>query len=207
MTQVIGRALRARYFCCINNTPVLMLPFAIINFHELCPAELCEVIAHKFHTPVEQTAEQVLSYFAIDRQDDQQAPPATDIQHLLFSRMQAEILQLVRKEGTILFPVVITAYGNREDVRCIQPATYHSIRSSHQKITLLLQKLRQVTDNYQLQATWSNAYKLCVGDMYSLEQLVHQWIYVTQNILYPAVTKPGTMIIRQDDLPHSSSID
>ncbi|SHL90211.1 hypothetical protein SAMN05444266_105413 [Chitinophaga jiangningensis] len=184
-----------------------MLPFAIINFHELCPAELCEVTVHKFHTPVEQTAEQVMSYFLLDRQDDGNAPAAADIQHLLFSRMQAEILQVIRKESTILFPVIEKAQENQENIRCIQPNTYQSIRSSYQKITLLLQKLRQVTGNYQLQPSWSNAYKLCIGDMYLLELLVHQWMYVTQNILYPAVTKPGTIMIQQDDLPHSSSID
>ncbi|MBV7528630.1 hypothetical protein [Chitinophaga sp. sic0106] len=184
-----------------------MLPFAIINFHELCPAELCEVTVHKFHTPVEQTADQVISYFLHDLQDDRKAPAAANIQHLLFSRLQAEIFQVIRKESTILFPVIEKASENKEDPRCIQPTTYQTIRSSYQKITLLLQKLRQVTGNYQLQPTWSNAYKICIGDMYVLEQLVHQWMYVTQNILYPAVTKPGTILIQQDDLPHSSSID
>ncbi|MFB6455928.1 hypothetical protein ACE38W_11715 [Chitinophaga sp. Hz27] len=184
-----------------------MHAFAIINFHELTPPALCDVVRHKFHHAIEQAADQVASYFTLERQDDTFAPSSADIQQLLFSRLHAEVIQTIRKEDTILYPVIKSQQPQSPPIKCIQHATFVTIRHSFQKITLLLQKIRQVAGNYQIQSNWSSAYKLCINDMYITEQLIMQWIYVTQNILYPSVTKPGTIIIEQNDFNNATSID
>ncbi|MBV8254727.1 MAG: hypothetical protein JO154_19150 [Chitinophaga sp.] len=184
-----------------------MHAFAIINFHELSPTTLCDVVVHKFHTPIEQTADQIMTYFNLELQDDSKVSGSATIQQLLFSRLHAEISQVIRKEATILYPVIREKCLLEEKCKCIQPTTYESIRQAFQKITLLLHKLRQVSANYQIQQTWSSSYKLCISDLYMLEQLVQQWLYIEQNILYPAVTKPGTIIVQQDELNNTSSID
>ncbi len=54
-----------------------MYTYATINFYELTPAELCDVISQKFHVPMEMAAEQIMSYFELERQDDPTAPSAT----------------------------------------------------------------------------------------------------------------------------------
>ncbi|HEY9256937.1 hypothetical protein [Chitinophaga sp.] len=97
-----------------------MFAYSIINFHELPLGSLCDVIANKFHLPIQQTA--------------------------------------------------------------------------------VLQKLRQISANYQLQEHWSTTYKLCVSDIFITEQLLHQWIYVAQNILYPAAIPGHTVVITQHDI-------
>ncbi|RAJ85419.1 hypothetical protein CLV59_102122 [Chitinophaga dinghuensis] len=184
-----------------------MHAFAIINFHELSPTTLCDVVVHKFHHPIEQTADEIMTYFNLELPDDSQVAGSAAIQQLLFSRLHAEFSQVIRKEATILYPVIREKCVLEEKYKCIQPATYESIRQAFQKITLLLQKLRQVSDNYQIQQTWSSEYKLCVSNLYMLEQLIQQWLYIEQNILYPTVTKPGTIIVQQDELNNTSSID
>lgn len=184
-----------------------MHAFAIINFHELTPSALCEVMKHKFHHAIEHTADQVVSYFTLELQDDTTVPAVADIQHLLFARLHAEIIQTIRKEDTILYPVIKSQEPQSPPIKCIQHGTYTTIRNSFQKITLLLQKIRQVSGNYQIQTNWSSAYKLCINDLYITEQLVMQWIYVAQNILYPSVTKPGTIVIDQNDFNNATSID
>lgn len=83
-----------------------MFAYSIINFHELTPGNLCNVIANKFHFPIQHLAEQVMTYFYLERQEDSNAPAATDLQQLLFGKMQTEITQIIRKETTVLFPVI-----------------------------------------------------------------------------------------------------
>ncbi|WP_212001011.1 hypothetical protein [Chitinophaga sp. HK235] len=184
-----------------------MHPYAIINFHELTPAALCDVITSKFHQPIEHTAEEIMAWFNLERQDDPSAPATADLQQLLFTKMQTEFTQLMRKETSIIFPVIRNAAIHNKGQKSLQPAVYDSIQQSFQKIILLLQKLRQVTGNYLLQGHWSAAYKICISDMYSLEQLLQQWIYVEQNILYPAVLPANTIVIRQEEIINTVSID
>lgn len=43
-----------------------MHPYAIINFHELCPAARCDVIVSKFHQPIEHTADEIINTVSID---------------------------------------------------------------------------------------------------------------------------------------------
>jgi hypothetical protein len=56
-----------------------MFAYSIINFHELTPGSLCNVIANKFHFPIHQLADQVMTYF--------RSPPTissrnTGVQHI-----------------------------------------------------------------------------------------------------------------------------
>lgn len=180
-----------------------MFAYSIINFHELTPGNLCNVIANKFHFPIHHLADQVMTYFNLERQEDLSAPSAADLQQLLFSKMQTEIAQLVRKETMVLFPVIRNLSAQHNHKKNIRPAAYDSIQQSFQKILLLLSKLRQISANYQLQDQWSTAYKLCVGDIFISEQLIQQWIYVEQNILYPAAIPGHTMIISQQDIKNA----
>ncbi|MCW3462475.1 hypothetical protein [Chitinophaga nivalis] len=184
-----------------------MYASAIINFHELSPATLCDVITNKFHLPIEHTAAQIMAYFNLEKQEDSSAPATADLQQLLFVKLQTEISQLIRKEATILFPVIRNITTHNTGKKSIQPAAYDSVLQSFQKILLLLQKIRQVSANYLLQRHWSSAYKICISDLYSLEQLTQQWIYVEQNILYPAAMPGHAPAMQEDEFNNQLSID
>jgi hypothetical protein len=106
-----------------------MFAYSIINFHELTPGNGCNVIANKFHSPIQHLTEQVMTYFHLEKQEDSNAAVAADLQQLLFGK-----------------------------------------------------------------------YKLCMGDMFLAEQLLQQWIYVAQNILYPAAIPGHTINITQHDI-------
>jgi iron-sulfur cluster repair protein YtfE (RIC family) len=177
-----------------------MFAYSIINYHELTPGLLCNVIANKFHTPIQQLIDQVMTYFNLERQEDRQAPPSADLQHLLFGKMQTETSQLIRKESTVLFPVIRNASALNKSTKNLQPGAYDSIQQSFHKIILLLQKLRQVSSNYQLQQHWSAEYKICINDMMVTEQVIQQWIFIEQNILYPAAIPGHTIIVSQNEI-------
>ncbi|GEP92846.1 Iron-sulfur cluster repair protein YtfE, RIC family, contains ScdAN and hemerythrin domains [Chitinophaga terrae (ex Kim and Jung 2007)] len=177
-----------------------MFAHSIINYHELTPGLLCNVIANKFHAPIQQLIEQVMAYFNLEKQEDGKAPQAADLQHLLFGKMQAETNQLIRKETSVLFPVIRNASILNKGQKTLQPGAYDSIQQAFQKILLLLQKLRQVSANYQIQQHWSAEYKLCIGDMIATELLIQQWIYIEQNILYPATLPGQTTVISHADI-------
>lgn len=177
-----------------------MFAYSIINFHEQTPGNLCNVIANKFHYPIHHLAEQVMAYFNMERQEDLNAPATADLQQLLFGKMYSEITELISKETTVLFPVIRNTSSRNKNQKNIRPAAYDSIQQSFQKILLLLQKPRQISANYQLQKHWSPEYKLCVNDIFTTEQLLQQWIYVEQNILYPAAIPGHTIVITQHDI-------
>ncbi|SEW12372.1 hypothetical protein [Chitinophaga arvensicola] len=177
-----------------------MLSYSIINFHELTPGNLCNVIANKFHLPINHQTEQVMTYFNLERQEDRSAPSAADLQQLLFGRLQAETAQLIRKETSVLFPVIRNACALNKEQKSIPSTVYQSIQQSFEKVLLLLQKIRQISGNYQLQEHWSAAYKLCVSDIFVTEQLLQQWIYVEQNILYPAAIPGHTIVVTEHEI-------
>lgn len=188
-----------------------MYTYSTINFYELTPAQLCDVISQKFHIPMEMAASQIMSYFELERQDDPTAPAAADLQQLLFHKMQGELLQVIRKEATILFPMIRNTQPHTDGGGYIQQSAFDNMQQSFQKISLLLQKIRQVANNFLLRGHWSNYYKICVNDMCMMEQLIQQYIYVEQNILYPAVLKSGNTCVLQpgnkENIDHNASID
>jgi iron-sulfur cluster repair protein YtfE (RIC family) len=188
-----------------------MYTYSTINFYELKPAELCDVVIHRFHIPMEMAAEQIMHYFELERQEDFTVPPAADLQQLLFHKMQSELFQVVRKETTILFPMIRNTQPHTASGGYIQQSAFESVQQSFQKITLLQQKLRQVTNNFLLKGEWSNLYKICVNDMCMMEQQIQQYMYVAQNILYPSVLKSGHTCVLQanqeKNIDHTASID
>jgi iron-sulfur cluster repair protein YtfE (RIC family) len=67
----------------------------------------------------------------------------------------------------------------------LQPAVMQQIQVTQGKITAILNRLRQLLNNFQMKPFWSTEWKNCVQDFFQLETKIHQWIYIEQNMLYP----------------------
>jgi copper chaperone CopZ len=57
----------------------------------------------------------------------------------------------------------------------------------HQRILTILQKIRELMNNYIQQPNWSSAYKICCNELYGLEQLIHYVLYVKENFLWTRI--------------------
>lgn len=97
----------------------------------------------------------------------------------LYGRLKSELELHLLKEETMLFPAFADEEGNKEDI-----AGYaKEIISEHEEAGRILQKLRDVTKDYQLPhdacPTFANAYEM----LKDLEKDLHQHIHLENNIL------------------------
>jgi iron-sulfur cluster repair protein YtfE (RIC family) len=119
-------------------------------------------------------------YFAehtINELDDQHI----ELVCMMFGKMVDELTHLFLKEKGLIYPG-IQAKGLQF---LLQPAVMQQIQVTQGKITAILNRLRQLLNNFQMKPSWSTEWKNCVQDFFQLETKIHQWIYIEQNMLYP----------------------
>jgi len=100
---------------------------------------------------------------------------------MMFGKMVDELTHLFLKEKGLIYPG-IQAKGMQF---LLQPAIMQQIQVTQGKITAILNRLRQLLNNFQMKPFWSTEWKNCVQDFFQLETKIHQWIYIEQNMLYP----------------------
>jgi iron-sulfur cluster repair protein YtfE (RIC family) len=100
---------------------------------------------------------------------------------MMFGKMVDELTHLFLKEKGLIYPG-IQAKGLQF---LLQPAVMQQIQVTQGKITAILNRLRQLLNNFQMKPFWSSEWKNCVQDFFQLETKIHQWIYIEQNMLYP----------------------
>jgi iron-sulfur cluster repair protein YtfE (RIC family) len=100
---------------------------------------------------------------------------------MMFGKMVDELTHLFLKEKGLIYPG-IQAKGLQF---LLQPAVMQQIQVTQGKITAILNRLRQLLNNFQMKPFWSTEWKNCVQDFFQLETKIHQWIYIEQNMLYP----------------------
>jgi hypothetical protein len=61
---------------------------------------------------------------------------------------------------------------------------------AHQVILQLLQKERQILNNYVTCYHWDPAWAIVVNELFSIETMVHHFIHVEQSKLYPLLINP-----------------
>jgi iron-sulfur cluster repair protein YtfE (RIC family) len=100
---------------------------------------------------------------------------------MIFGKMVDELTHLFLKEKGLIYPG-IQAKGMQF---LLQPAIMQQIQVTQGKITAILNRLRQLLNNFQMKPSWSTEWKNCVQDFFQLETKIHQWIFIEQNMLYP----------------------
>ena len=103
--------------------------------------------------------------------------------------MVDELTHLFLKEKGLIFPGIRKS-GN--DFVLPAPAV-QLIQQTQEKINQLLIRLRLLLNNFQMKPEWSTGWKNCVQQFFQLEKKIHQWIYIEQNMLYPAILANSTV--------------
>ena len=152
-----------------------------IQLGDQIPASaLCKKIELECQPELLALCSRVENYFtqhAVNEIDDQHV----ELVFMLFVKMVDELTHLFLKEKGLIYPG-IQAKGLQFE---LQPAVIQQIQHTQEKITALLNRLRQLLNNFQMKPTWSREWKNCVQDFFQLETKIHQWIYIEQNMLYP----------------------
>jgi len=78
--------------------------------------------------------------------------------------------------------------STKELTHCLQPTLLETVHQRQQVIVNLLQKLRHLLQDFNIQAQWHKDWKNCVNEMFSLETKVYQWIHLEGSMLYPKIT-------------------
>lgn len=156
----------------------------------MTPEGLCNIIEYRYQAEIRHSAEKIQEYLHANPQVVELSDSVSELVHLLFQKLADEVLHLFRKETVIIFPCIKHHYRGTERIiptNCVENSVYRNIQGTHKLILNLVQRLRQVLDNYHTDVSWSSAWKECLNEMFTLENKIYNWIYVEQNYLYPKI--------------------
>lgn len=156
----------------------------------LTPEGLCNLIEFRYQNDIKQSAEKIRAFLEENVQILELSDSVSELVHLLFQKLNDEVEHLFKKETVIIFPCIKHHYNGTEKViptSCVENTVYRNIQGTHKVILNLVQKLRQVLDNYQADSSWSKDWRNCLDEMFALENKIYNWIHLEQNYLYPKI--------------------
>ncbi len=156
----------------------------------LTPQGLCDIIEYKLQSEINDSAEKIREYLDENLQVLELSDSVSELVHLLFKKLDDEVQHLFKKECVIIFPCIKHHFKGTEKIvpsNCVDNSVYRNIQGTHKVIVNLVQKLRQVLDNYATEPTWSKDWKQCLNEMFRLENKIYNWIHIEQNYLYPKI--------------------
>jgi iron-sulfur cluster repair protein YtfE (RIC family) len=170
-----------------------MFPQEIDKYSQdaLTPEGLCNIIEYNYQAEIKQSRDKIRGYLNDNLQVLELSDSVSDLVHLLFQKLNDEVEHLFKKETVIIFPCIKHHYNGTERIlpdRCVENSVYRNIQGTHKVILNLLQKLRQVLDNYITDPAWSIEWKDCLNEMFTLENKIYNWIHLEQNYLYPKIS-------------------
>ncbi len=157
----------------------------------LTPEGLCNLIEMDFIPDIQLSLEDIQKYF--DKNIHTKADPVSaELVALMFIKLKDELDHLFRKEKGILFPFIKQSFAGTMRVgksKGIDAKVIDSLNKTQKGIIQLLQKMRQVLNNYSPLSYSTPEWKDCVNDMFELENKIFQWIHIEQTLLYPKVVE------------------
>lgn len=163
-----------------------------LNFSEFRADELAGYISDKHHSFTRRIAENILE--RLNQLMGSEERGREEYRHLrnLCDMLFSELNNHMRKEETILFPfirkMVQTEQGQVEKefpaVTMVKNPIDLLLRE-HRRISLLLQEIRVTTHNYKPAEERSTYCKLCLSELFDLDQDIQKHFYLEETVLYP----------------------
>ncbi|MBN9299517.1 MAG: hypothetical protein J0I41_21130 [Filimonas sp.] len=155
------------------------------DLQTLSTIELCDFIENEYHNRIKQYCCNVQVFLEANPHIQDLPFSTAELFHLLTDKLCAELNSLLLKESGIVFPFIRQQAKTFPAQNCIEIKAADTIRIKQDIITMLLQKIRALFNNYTNQPAWTNQLKICVGELFNLEQTVLQWIHTEQYQLFP----------------------
>lgn len=164
----------------------VMMASHLVEVNELTPPQLCHYIEQKHYAPIRQSLVTLAEYSNLMQHSDVE-PDKLSVGHMLFGRLKEEMEQVIRNDSMILFPLIAQADAKGRIREATIPA--QMIRDKNKKILSLLEKLRLIANNFILKPEWDTDTRLFFEELFSLDQLITQAIYLKENVLLPRIQK------------------
>ena len=149
----------------------------IINYNDFSAEELCHYLEERHYSQVLADMDSIQKY--LNNLKCTEDTEIVELTNVIFRKLYNEVNQLFTKDQILLFP-----YLKSKSPVQINLAPVNLI---HQKISMLLQQLRKLMNNYIQQPDWSNQFKICCNELFTLEQSIQHILYIKENFLWTRI--------------------
>lgn len=158
----------------------------LVEVNDLSPSQLCHYIEMKQYAPIKQTLE-LLNGYVQDLQNANESADKSQLVPMLFVRLKDEISQVMRNDEIIIFPLINKHIEKGSHGSPQLPLSM--IREKNKKIMHILEKFRVIANSYILKPEWTNNERLFFEELFTLDQMITQAIYLKENVLIPKMMK------------------
>lgn len=150
---------------------------------------MCDEIVKSHHTPIMAACKSVSIFLQSNNIIKDLAPKNTELLQLLHQKLEDELLHLFLKESGIIFPSV-KIKASQHAATLLATSVLELVVQAHTLILQLLQKERQILNNYVTSYKWDTSWINIVNELFNLESLVQRYIHLEQSKLYPLLINP-----------------
>jgi iron-sulfur cluster repair protein YtfE (RIC family) len=150
---------------------------------------MCDDIVTSYHTPIMVACKAVSIFLQSNNIIKDFAPKNTELLQLLHQKLEDELSHLFLKESGIIFPSV-KIKAAQHAATLLASSVLDLVVQSHARILQLLQKERQILNNYVTSNKWDASWINIVNELFNLESLVQRYIHLEQSKIYPLLINP-----------------
>lgn len=145
-----------------------------LNFNDFSPSEICNYLSDRYFVQVMHNFEVSKKYLTAlyEENQDQNIEWINNIFNILYE----ETKHLFSKDKILLFPHMMAQ--NATGIN-LEP-----VNEIHKRIIVLLNKIRNLMNNYVAQPNWSSVQKICCNELYNLEQSLLYVLYIKENFIW-----------------------
>jgi regulator of cell morphogenesis and NO signaling len=159
---------------------------ALHNFNEWNLDFLCDYIVNTHHKTVLKLLPQLTVYTRkIEQAHGAHHPELVEIAEL-FSQINTELLQHLKKEEEVLFPAIKDVLKtNSSESKKIVISEITRMKGEHEFAGGAMDKINVLSDNYGVPADGCNTYQVAYKLLEQFEDDLHIHVHLENNILYP----------------------
>ncbi len=151
---------------------------------------MCDDIVSSHHVPIMAACKSVSNFLQFNSVVKDLSVDNTELLQLLHGKLEDELSHLFLKETGIIFPSVKNKLAEHAPT-LLASSVLGLVLHAHQLILQLLQKERQILNNYVTCYHWDPAWAGVVNELFNIETMVHHFIHVEQSKLYPLLIDPA----------------
>lgn len=151
---------------------------------------LCDYIVNTHHKFVLKTLPQLLAYTdKISSVHGDRHPELNEVANL-FSQINKELLQHLKKEEEVLFPAIKRVISNNDlENKMLIVSEINRMSSEHEFAGGTMDKINEITNGYKLPEDSCNTYLVTFKLLQQFEDDLHIHVHLENNILYPKSLK------------------
>ena len=156
------------------------------NFNEWEPGFLSDYIVNVHHRFVYNSMSELMEYTnKIAMVHGSRHPELMEVA-VLFSKINEDLLQHMKKEEEIVFPAIKEMFKNgSEKAKAIVNSEISMLNSEHEFAGEAIDRISVLTDHYKIPADACNTYRVTLGLLEKFEDDLHTHVHLENNILFP----------------------